>query len=188
VHRRRKNIYGKNQGVRILAGGRPTAYKTEYNDQAYKLCLLGATDKEMADFFGICEATLNNWKENHPEFLESLKKGKIQADSIVSQKLYHRAIGYEHPEIITAAYQGQITDIKTVTKHYAPDPTAAIFWLKNRQPDKWRDKQELDLGNKDGKPFEVRNMTDAEIYKAVAEEFGKMPAEEIERLGYKKST
>jgi hypothetical protein len=87
----------------------------------------------------------------------------------VSQKLYHRAIGYEHIETITAAYQGQITDKLDVIKHYAPDPTAAIFWLKNRQPDKWRDKQELDLGNKDGKPFEVRNMSDAEIDKMLAE-------------------
>jgi len=150
-------------------GGRPSCYKKEYTEQAYNYCLLGATDKDLAAFFNVSEQTINSWKEKQPEFLESLKRGKEIADSIVAQKLYHRAIGYEHPEIITASYQGQITDTMTVTKHYAPDPTAAIFWLKNRQPDKWRDKQEIDLGNKDGKPFEVSNLTDAEIEKKLAE-------------------
>jgi hypothetical protein len=124
--------------------GRPSKYKKEYGEQAYKLCLLGATDKDMAMFFDVTESTINYWKEHEEGFSESIKSGKIQADSIVAQKLYHRAIGYEHPEIITASYQGEITDIKTVTKHYAPDPTAAIFWLKNRQPDKWRDKQDIE--------------------------------------------
>lgn len=125
--------------------GRPSKYKEEYNDQAYKLCLLGATDKEIGDFFNVTETTINNWKIEFPDFFESIKRGKIEADSIVASKLYHRAIGYEHPEIITANFQGQITDIKEVVKHYAPDPTAAIFWLKNRQPDKWRDKQDINL-------------------------------------------
>ncbi|HQB63991.1 MAG TPA: helix-turn-helix domain-containing protein [Sedimentibacter sp.] len=127
--------------------GRPSKYKTEYAEQAYKLCLLGATDKDMANFFDTTEQTINAWKQKYPEFLESLKRGKMEADSIVAQKLYHRAIGYEHPEIITASYQGMITDAKEVIKHYAPDPTAAIFWLKNRQPKQWRDKQEVESVN-----------------------------------------
>lgn len=127
--------------------GRPSKYKEEYNEQAYKLCLLGATDKDMASFFDTTEQTINAWKDAYPEFLESLKKGKDAADATVAQKLYHRAIGYEHPEIVTATFQGKITDTKEVTKHYAPDPTAAIFWLKNRQPAKWRDKQEIESSN-----------------------------------------
>lgn len=127
-----------------MAGGRPSRYKAEYAEQAYKLCLLGATDKDMADFFGVSEQTINAWKASHSEFLESLKRGKMLADATVAQKLYHRAIGYEHNEIITASFQGQITDTMEVVKHYAPDPTAAIFWLKNRQPKNWRDKQELE--------------------------------------------
>jgi hypothetical protein len=130
-----------------MAAGRPSLYKKEYDNKVYKLCLLGATDKEIADFFDISEATLNNWKNEYPEFLESIKRGKMEADATVSQKLYHRAIGYEHPETITASYQGEITDTKEVIKHYAPDPTAAIFWLKNRQPGKWRDKQEVESVN-----------------------------------------
>jgi transposase-like protein len=127
--------------------GRPSKFKDEYIIQVYKLCLLGATDKELADFFDIDEATLNRWKTQHPEFCKSLKRGKMQADATVAEKLYHRATGYEHPEVITATFQGEITDTMEVTKHYAPDTTAAIFWLKNRQPQLWRDKQEIESNN-----------------------------------------
>jgi len=126
-----------------MARGRPTKYKNEYAQQAYKLCLLGATDKELADFFEVDEATINRWKQSEPEFCESIKKGKEIADAEVANKLYHRAIGYEHPEDKIFQYEGEPVVVPTV-KHYPPDPTAAIFWLKNRQKDKWRDKQELE--------------------------------------------
>ncbi len=138
-----------------MAGGRPSKYKAEYVEQAYKLCLLGATDKDMADFFEVDEATINRWKESHKEFCESLKKGKMMADATVASKLFHRAIGYEHPEIITATHQGTITDTLEVTKHYPPDTTAAIFWLKNRQSKEWRDKQQTELTGEDGTPLNV---------------------------------
>ena len=59
--------------------GRPTEYKTEYNEQVYKLCLLGADDKRIADFFDIRESTLNLWKKKHPEFMEAIKDGKEKA-------------------------------------------------------------------------------------------------------------
>ncbi|AEG59362.1 terminase [Desulforamulus ruminis] len=124
--------------------GRPSKYKEEYAEQAYKLCLLGATDKELADFFNTSEQTLNTWKKKHPEFLESLKKGKIEADAVIAQKLYHRAKGYSHPSTKFATYEGQITDQVEYTEHYPPDTAAAIFWLKNRQPSKWRDKQDVE--------------------------------------------
>ena len=124
-----------------MAGGRPTKYKEEYAEQALKLCRLGATDKAIADFFDIAESTLNKWKKDHPKFMESLKEGKLMADAEVADKLYHRAIGYSHKEVKLAQQEGRFTDEKEVLKHYAPDPTAAIFWLKNRQPELWRDKQ-----------------------------------------------
>lgn len=124
--------------------GRPSNYKAEYTEQAYKLCLLGATDKDLASFFNVSEQTINAWKAKHTEFLESLKRGKMEADAVIASKLFHRAKGYEHPDIVTATFRGAITDIKEVTKHYPPDTTAAIFWLKNRQPEKWRDKTDLE--------------------------------------------
>lgn len=122
---------------------RPTLYKPEYAEQARKLCLLGSTDKDLADFFEVCEATLNNWKTDFPEFLESIKRGKTQADAEVADRLYQRAMGFEHPEVHITSFQGFIT-VTPITKIYAPDPTAAIFWLKNRQRAKWRDRVETE--------------------------------------------
>lgn len=125
-------------------GGRPTRYKSEFAGLAYNYALLGATDVEMADFFGVTEKTFNNWKKAHKEFLQSLKAGKVQADAVVGNKLYQRACGYEHPEVKVFNHGGEIVTHEVV-KHYPPDSTAAIFWLKNRSPKKWRDKQDVDL-------------------------------------------
>ena len=124
--------------------GRKSEYQNEYADQALKLCLLGATDKELAEFFSVSEQTLNKWKKDYPEFLESLKKGKNIADANVASRLYNRAIGYSCKATKFATSEGRITDSKEKTDHYPPDTTAAIIWLKNRQPEKWRDKKEVD--------------------------------------------
>lgn len=123
--------------------GRPTKYKPEYNEQARKICLLGATDKDLGDFFNVNEDTINEWKQVYPEFSVSIKAGKIEADALVASKLFHRAIGYEHPDVDIKMYEGEIIQTK-LTKHYPPDPTSMIFWLKNRQPKKFRDKQEIE--------------------------------------------
>lgn len=119
--------------------GRKSTFKEEYITLALNYSLLGATDIEMADFFGVTEKTFNSWKKQYPEFLQSLKKGKFQADSVIASKLFQRAKGYSHPDIHVSNYKGVITKTD-LTKHYPPDTTAAIFWLKNRQPDKWRDR------------------------------------------------
>lgn len=121
--------------------GHPTGYKSEYCDQAYKLCLLGATDAKIADFFGVCEATINNWKLAHPEFLESLKRGKISADAEIAESLFHRGKGYSHTENKIFQYEGTPIIVPTV-KHYPPDTAACMAWLKNRQPEVWRERQE----------------------------------------------
>lgn len=123
--------------------GRPTLYKDEYVEQVYKLCILGATDKEIADFFKVEESTINNWKIKHPEFLESLRQGKLIADADMAVSLYKRGIGYSHPETHVSNYKGEIT-LTDIIKHYPPETGAAFLWLKNRQPDKWKDK--VDVG------------------------------------------
>lgn len=123
--------------------GAPTKYKPEYDRQAYKMCLLGATDDELADFFEVHVDTIHEWKKVHPEFSDSIKKGKQQADAEVSHKLFKRATGYEHADVDLKMFEGQII-VTDITKHYPPDTAAAIFWLKNRQPKKWRDKQEIE--------------------------------------------
>jgi hypothetical protein len=130
-------------------GGRPSLYHPQYNEQVEKLCKLGATDKELADFFEIAESTLNLWKHAHPAFMESIKRGKRLADANVAERLYQRAMGFEHDseEIkVVSDGQGLGSSIERVPirKIYPPDTTAAIFWLKNRQPEKWRDKVDVD--------------------------------------------
>ena len=73
--------------------GRPTKYKDEYAEQAYKLALLGATDKQMCEYFEVDEKSFNNWKHKHTEFFQSLKKGKEEADFKVVKSLYKKACG-----------------------------------------------------------------------------------------------
>ena len=122
--------------------GRPTKYKKEYNIQAAKLCKLGATDVQLADFFNVTEKTLNNWKHDHPSFLQSLKESKRFSDDAVEVALYDRAIGYEYEEV--KEEQSEQGMKRTVTTKRIQDNTAAIFWLKNRRPEEWRDKVEND--------------------------------------------
>ena len=123
--------------------GRPSSYREEFAEQAKKLCRLGATDKELADFFEVSESTINLWKTAHLDFSESLKRGKAIADAEVADRLFQRATGYSHPAVKFATFEGSITDQREYIEHYAPDTTACIFWLKNRRPDLWRDKQEI---------------------------------------------
>lgn len=127
--------------------GRPTNYIEKYNKQAYRLCLLGAIDEELAEFFEVSVTTIKSWKSNHPGFLAAIKKGKIAADSKVAERLYERAMGYSHPETHVSNFKGEITKTE-LTKHYPPDTVAAFIWLKNRQPEKWRDKIEVGVNVK----------------------------------------
>lgn len=143
--------------------GQPTRYRKEFAEQARKLCLLGATDAELAGFFEVSVATINNWKLAHKEFLESIKRGKELADAEIASKLYHRASGYSHPEVDIRVVDGQIVQTPLV-KHYPPDTPAAIFWLKNRQRGKWRDKVDVDNTSSDGSMSPVAPaMTDEQL-------------------------
>lgn len=147
------------------AVGRPSAFSPKYSEQARKLCLLGFTDREIANFFGVSEQTVNAWKHAYPEFLESLKAGKSCADAEVSAKLYERALGYSHKAVKIFLTNNGTVEHEYV-EHYPPDITAAIFWLKNRDPGRWRDKQLLEHTGADGAPIRIEDMaamTDAEL-------------------------
>lgn len=131
-----------------MSAGRPSKYKPEFAVQARQLTDLGATDRELATFFEVAESTLNLWKLAYPEFSESLKLGKDAADKRVEQSLYHRARGYSHEAVkILMTKDGDVYREEYV-EHYPPDTTAAIFWLKNRKPAEWRDKQEVEHSGK----------------------------------------
>jgi hypothetical protein len=134
--------------------GRPSVYKPEFADQARKLCLLGATDMEIADFFGVDTRTINRWKLKHDKFCQSLKSGKEQADDRVERSLFERATGYQHNEVDIRVVNGEIIQTPTI-KHYPPDTVAAIFWLKNRRKDEWRDTRQQELTGAGGGPIQT---------------------------------
>lgn len=125
---------------------RNSAYLPRYAKEAEKLCLMGATDANLADFFGVSVTTINNWKIRHPIFLEALKDGKRPADDKVKRSLYERANGYtyESEKIVTlsaGAGEGSYVERVPIRVHVPPDVTACIFWLKNRRPEQWREKE-----------------------------------------------
>lgn len=136
---------------------RPSKFKPEFITQAEKLAKLGATDREVGEFFGVDERTINRWKADHPEFCQSLKVGKDMADDRVEQALYRRAIGYEQDAVkIAVNAQGEITQVPFVER-CPPDTTAAIFWLKNRRKDEWRDIKAQEVSGPNGGAVETTN-------------------------------
>ena len=121
--------------------GRPTKYNPTLHPLiASLLAGNGLTDVQMADELGITEKTLNNWKNYHPKFLQSLKAGKEGPDDQVEASLFKRALGYEY-ETTASTSRGEIY---TIVKDVPPDTLACIFWLKNRRPERWRDKTEIE--------------------------------------------
>lgn len=118
---------------------RPTKYKPEFVAQAKKLCKLGATDMEIAEFFGITDRTLYRWKIEYPAFCQALKVTKKEADERVKRALYQRAVGYSYNSEKVFQHQGKVIRAKT-TEHVPADVAASFIWLKNRDPENWRDR------------------------------------------------
>lgn len=101
----------------------------------------GLTDEQIAANMGIATGTLYTYKNKYHEINEALKRGKEIIDFQVENALLKRALGYRYDEV-TYEY-GEET--KRVTKEVQPDTTAQIFWLKNRKPDVWRDRKDIDM-------------------------------------------
>lgn len=117
-------------------------YRQEFATQAAKLCALGATNDQLADFFEVATRTIETWIADKQPFRDAVLNAKQIADEKVVRSLFERATGYSHPDVHVSNFQGDIT-ITPLVKHYAPDTTAAIFWLKNRDQKNWRDRTEL---------------------------------------------
>ena len=124
--------------------GRPSDFKDEFIEQATKLCKLGATDAELADFFEVSVRTIYRWAAKIPEFCHALKAGKDVADERVVRSLYHRAIGYTF-EAVKIFQSAGVPLIVPYKEHVPPDTTAGIFWLKNRRKAEWRDHYDHDV-------------------------------------------
>lgn len=141
---------------------RPTVYKPEFAEEAAQMCAEGATDQELADYFGVDVRTLYRWKNTQAEFRQSLKAAKDAADDRVERSLFERALGYERDEVDIKVVAGEI--VKTpIRKFYPPDTTAAIFWLKNRKPEQWRETKAVELTGANGGPVDFRNLTDEQL-------------------------
>ena len=105
----------------------------------------GLTDKQVAHNMNIAESTLHEWKKKYSVLSESLKRGKEVVDRQVENALLKRALGYEFKETTQELTEDGMRVTKVITKQQAPDTTAQIFWLKNRKPQEWRDKQETEI-------------------------------------------
>lgn len=141
-----------------MPAGRPSKYKPEYAAQAEKLCKLGATDPHLADFFGVALSTLSLWKVEHPDFSDAVKVGKEETDSKVERSLFNRAMGYECDEVDIRVVNGEIVQTP-IRKIYPPDTTAAIFWLKNRKPEQWRETKAVEMTGAGGAPLNFAVVT-----------------------------
>lgn len=110
-----------------------------YLDEIQGWAMSGLTDEQIADNLGIAASTIYEYKKKYPEFSEALKKGKDIADAQVVNALFKTATGFTYYEDIATA-TGEVVQAQRYAK---PNTTAQIFWLKNRQPDRWRDKTEV---------------------------------------------
>lgn len=126
----------------------------------------GLTDEQIAQNMGISRSTLNEWKNKYQDISDTLKKGKEVVDLQVENALLKRALGYSYEEVTFE--HGE--EVKRVRKEVVPDTTAQIFWLKNRRPDKWRDKQDIEhTGNMNvNNPF--ADLTTDELKKLIKHE------------------
>lgn len=149
------------------AVGRPTKYNIRFCERARRLALLGFTDEELAETFNVSRETIHKWKQEHKEFADAIADGKENADAHVADRLYNRALGYSHAEEKIFQSDGKIIRAET-TKHYPPDTQAASLWLRNRQPQKWRDKVDHEHSGPGGGPVLTKELSDNEYARRTA--------------------
>lgn len=124
--------------------------KSKWDDVKDKLLLVeawcrdGLIEEQIAKNLGIGVSTLSKYKVEHIELVEALKKGKEFADVQVENALNKRALGYSYVEVKTTTNADGKVSTTEITKEVAADPTAMIFWLKNRKPKEWRDRKDID--------------------------------------------
>jgi len=139
-------------------GGRPPKYHVNYAKLAALAYKSGHIDQEVAELLGISVVTLHKWNLKHHEFNEARKSGKAPADERVIESLYNRALGFVRNG-----------------RYFPPDVTACIFWLKNRRPDEWRDRQDQ------RHTFVQDNRTAAEILADLQREMAEMGLDLVPR-------
>ena len=133
-----------------MPAGRPSGYRAEYHiPWVRSLARTGLTVKEIAQEIGVAKSTLCKWVAENPDLSDDLNEGRSFADSKVEESLYKLAIGWKtetRRTVVSSDGDGQKPLRVEITEtEVAPNATACIFWLKNRKPDKWRDRKELEM-------------------------------------------
>jgi hypothetical protein len=155
--------------------GQPTRFRPEMVERARALAEEGKTNPEIAAALDVSPRSMMYYQKRHGEFGAAVKAGKALSDQKVVVSLYQRACGYSHPETDIRVVEGKIVQTEIV-KHYPPDPTSMIFWLKNRQPDKWQDRMEL--SGRYGKPLIPESPDPLEVARRVAFVFAQALAQQ----------
>lgn len=129
----------------------------------------GLTDEQIAHNIGVRRETLYDWIKKYPNISNALKKGKEVVDIQVENALLKRALGYTWNEITRGMQENPLTGenelviTRTVTRDVPPDTTALIFWLKNRRPDLWREKQSVEVQGSISQPNAYDALTVEEL-------------------------
>ena len=109
------------------------------------MAYLGATDRDLAAAFGTTIKCIWDWKAKHPAFGDALVVGKNEADQKMIRSVYQRGVGYDYDAVKIFMPAGAKEPIFAhYVEHVPPDPTSGIFWMKNRDPERWRDVQQLE--------------------------------------------
>jgi len=141
--RKRGAPLGNKRAVGNSGGGRIPKYQPAMASIARKACELGMTNLEVADLLGVNLASLYRWKLEHSQFARSFKLGKAEADERVERALFSRAVGYDFnaEKQIMTRHGPQMLRWR---EHVPPDVSAAVAYLKNRRPDRWRDTHRIE--------------------------------------------
>ena len=144
--------------------GRPSKYETEVRQKLHSVAEWaadGLTNEQIAQNLGIAMSTFYEYQNNHPDFSEVLKKGKSAAVRLVENSLFKSATGYEvatdekfelrqvYDEDGNPVYYNdgspkmELQPVERTIKHITPNSTAMVFYLKNRDPQNWKDRKEV---------------------------------------------
>lgn len=134
----------KKKAVKKRGGGRKVQYNNLIATSIVNLLKQGKTNAQVAEVIGVSARCIYLWRQKYPDLVQAMDEAKALIDDTVEASLYKKAVGYSHPETKFFAHEGVVTDMKEVEKHYPPDTSAGIFWLKNRRPKEWRDRVEID--------------------------------------------
>lgn len=164
--------------------GRPSSYRPEFCEaiQSHaELLTEGATDSAIADALSVDVATIYRWKDAHPEFADACAAVKERVDDRVEASLFKRGIGYSHKAVKIFMPAGAPAPVYAdYTEHYPPETAAASLWLRNRRPEKWRDR--VEMTGADGGPVQIEQTNTLEIAKAIGLAL-RMAAERIAKPG-----